>query len=399
MLASDKRQLDRRVLHEAASLARNGYLVDIASLGSNVCMPTNLPPDVSISDFSGGESRAKGNIEEFLRKHVPRALQELFYFRITDPALRMARRFGPLIKKDWDILVAHDLPLLPLAFDLRERQGLGKVVLDAHELFDEQHDSLVTETARKYWRDIERQGLPMCDGIMTVSQRIAEELKRRRDLAAMPTVILNACPFRETFKNKQALHQLYGIDERRKIVLCQGGILPNRSLEDFVKAWKSMDEPRPALVFLGFGIKNLMNKLDRMIIDLGLEKDVFLGKAVPPDEILDYTHSASLGLISNRGLGINNTDGAPNRLFEYIQARVPVLSYEHRGVESILYETGTGWVVGWNSPEHLTGIIHKALADAEQMPQERLEDAARKFSWENEEPKLLALVDGLGEAG
>ncbi len=44
MLVADKWQLDRRVLHEAATLAKHNFRVNIVSLHPDVCQPTNLPP-------------------------------------------------------------------------------------------------------------------------------------------------------------------------------------------------------------------------------------------------------------------------------------------------------------------------------------------------------------------
>ncbi len=396
MLVADKRQLDRRVLHEAVTLAKHDFRVNIVSLYPDVCQPTNLPPNVVITELSN-ESRGgnKKQLEELLKKNIPRTIQEHIYFGLLDPANKLAERFKSLINDDWDILIAHDLPVLPLAFMLHQKQGRGRVVFDAHEIYDEQHDALITKTARNYWRAIEDLYVPQCDGVLTVSSGLAEELRERHSLTAPPTVLLNAFPYVEAFKAKNALYELYDISPKRKIVLCQGGILPNRSLEEFICAWEFLPLPRPALVFLGFGVKGYMQELELLITGLDLQHDVFFGKAVVPDEILEYTCCAALGLISNRGEGKNNTDGSPNRLFEYIQARVPVLSYEHNGVRNIIAQTNTGWVVNWESPEHLAKIIQAMLPEAEAICEEKLAQAAEKFSWENEEPKLLSLINTL----
>lgn len=404
MLVADQLQLDRRVIHEAATLSRRGFQINILSICSTMEKPKTLEEGIAIVEaWNTGSAAAKGNwllslwkikngFSSIARKYLPRRLQEMVFFGCFNPAGSIAKVYKTLRMDAWEVIIAHDLPLLPLAFALREKQGYGKVVLDAHELYDEQLDVLKTKTARRYWRRIEDQYLPRCDGVMTVTQRIAEELQNRHNLTEKPTVLMNACPYTEGFPEKDKLHRLYGIAPDRKIVLCQGGLAPTRSLEEFIEAWQFMPVPRPALVFLGFGQPDYIAKLRSLIKRLHLEKDVFVGKAVPPDQVLDYTCGAAIGLISNRGAGINNTDGGPNRLFEYIQARVPVLSYEHNGVRNILNQTGTGWVVRWESPRQLAEILQRKLLEAENIPLERLDEAAKKFCWENEEPKLLDLI-------
>ena len=179
---------------------------------------------------------------------------------------------------------------------------------------------------------IAQQYIPRCAGVITVTDSIADELKRRHQLQVKPTVLFNTCPYLEKKVERNKLRRLYDIPTDRKIVLCQGGLVSGRSLDEFIQAWHHLPPPRPALVFLGFGQQSYVDKLRKMITRLKLDDDVYIGKAVAPDEILAYTQDADLGLISNRGAGLNNTDGGPNRLFEYIQARLPVLSFEHNGV-------------------------------------------------------------------
>ena len=402
MLVADQLQLDRRVLHEASSLAGQGCYVRIISLCPGMCKPGNLPERVIIQDaadlmdssnISSSLATRKLVILRLAKKYIPRVIQEIGYFGIIHPAQRMARNFGSMEIGKWDVIIAHDLPLLPLAFALQNKTGDGKVILDAHELYDEQKDFLITGTARRYWRSVEDTFLPRCDGVMTVTPRIAEELKQRHDLGEVPTVLLNSCPYIKEPKEKGLLYSLYDIPSDKPVVLCQGGLSPGRSLEEFIEAWEFINKPKPALVFLGFGREDYVKSLKTLVKKKSLEKDVFLGKAVAPDEVLKYTCGASLGLISNRGEGINNTDGGPNRLFEYIQARIPILSYEHNGVRQILEQTGTGWVIGWESPRQLAEIIMDKLAASNRIERESLNKAAEAFCWENQAHKLFALLN------
>ena len=179
------------------------------------------------------------------------------------------------------------------------------------------------------------------------------------------------------------------------IVLCQGGIVPGRSLEDISACAGPLKNSGACTVFLGSGDREYMARLARIARKSGGGNNFYIGKSVPPDRVLEYTACADLGIISNRGRGLNNTAGGPNRLFEYIQARIPILSYSHAGVESVLKLTGTGWTVKWNNPAELAGMITGKLREKNGISAEAFENAARLFCWESEGKKLTGLVDSI----
>lgn len=405
MLIADHYQVDRRILHQAQTLGKNGHSIHILSLVPSAASPTITPINTRFVNttphYRGNRAASiswlKAQTIAIAKLLLPKLLQEYLLFQHLDPAHRLVRSTATLNLPSWDIVIAHDAPLLPLAFALRNRQGHGKIIFDAHELYDEQYDQLVSYSARRYWRQIQDRYVPACDGVITVTARIAAELQNRHLLTVKPTVLFNAYPLTAPHDDRQALHRLYGIAPTRPIVLCQGGLVPGRALEDLILAWVHLSLPRPALVFLGFGQDSYIRRLRALVERQRLAQDVFLGKAVPPDQVLHYTSSAALGLISNRGQGLNNTDGGPNRLFEYLQARVPVLAYEHRGVRDILEQAGVGWVVRWDSPAQLAEIVLRKLAAVDRIPPEQLAQAARRFCWENEAPKLLDLIERVAE--
>ena len=401
-ITNDRYQLDRRILNEADSLAQRGAVVTLWPLEADVVLPRTLPKGVRI--MSTRHVEPSGRLLSICKQLASRSsalkgFLQSWQTRLVDPARRMVTRVHEVEGQTFDLLFAHDLPVLPLALALRQRQGRGKVILDAHELYEEQFDCIPSKAARRYWRRVSEDFIPQCDGVMTVSERIAAELQQRHGLPAPPTVLRNACPFVPEVTKTGKLRDLYGLDEDRKIVLCQGGVVPGRSLEDLIDAAPHLTDKSIAIVFLGFGQEAYVAQLKRRVARLRAQGIAFLGEAVEPDRLLDYTCDADLGFVSNRGEGLNNTDGAPNRLFEYLQARVPVLSFEHNGVREILSRSKTGWVERWESPEELAHIIEGKLEEAARMPRDRLDAAALEFSWEREEPKLLALVDQVMNAG
>ncbi|MBN1837081.1 MAG: glycosyltransferase, partial [Spirochaetales bacterium] len=82
----------------------------------------------------------------------------------------------------FDLVVANDIPALPLALAISERHG-AKLYLDAHEYEPLHYDSfLFNFFFRDYWHWICRKYLPRIDHMTTVSQGIADEYAENFDV-------------------------------------------------------------------------------------------------------------------------------------------------------------------------------------------------------------------------
>jgi alpha-maltose-1-phosphate synthase len=405
MLTNDTSQLDRRIFQEAASLAKVGFQVTIASVYPDLVLPNTLPQGVQfiavIPPFT--KTISKANIWILLAKirrkfgHLSWMVRPYQWALVSyqDIAQMSTKLFVSKQWATWDIVVAHDVPMLPTAVALQHKQGRGKIVLDAHELYDAQF-AIQSKKARKYWLNMTKQYLPNCDAVMIVAETVKQEFIKRYEFKGTPVVVQNACPYESLNNTKQGLlRKFYGLSEKCRIVLCMGGITPGRTLEELIEAMVYVLDANVKLVFLGFGLPNYIEKLQRLIIKRQVSDKVFLGKAVKPDQVISYATDADLGIITNRGEGPNNTLGGPNRLYEYIQARLPILSYEHLGVERVLSQTQTGWTIHWKNPQHLAEIMMEKLEQAHKMPKERLEEAAKQVCWEQEEQKLVNLFNNL----
>ena len=86
-----------------------------------------------------------------------------------------------------------------------------------------------------------------------------------------------------------------------------------------------------------------------------------------------------------------------NKLFEYIQARLPILSSNTAGFASVMKEKMGIIIENHDNVES----IKKAVIEIQNLDkndtQEALEMAAQQYNWENQEQKLLAIYKGLYE--
>lgn len=404
MLTSDPHILDRRIYQQAKYLVKDGFRVTIAYTTDNLVLPEEKVPELvflnrKLHGTSGQRNGRAWKAWEDLRSF---GAQHVFMIRLYQFLVAVFRDTSESWKKkllayDWpesEIVVCHDVPLLPTALALKQKEITKKVLLDAHEIFDAQYDAIYSSYARKYWSGICNKFKPECDAITTVTKDIAQEMSNRFSLPVEPEVVQNSYPFREyTTLKRNLLRALYGIPDNQKIVLCMGELRPGRNLEELVHSMVFLNDSNIALVFLGAGSQSYIDRLKRVSTKLRLSS-VYAGKEVNPSLVVDYAADADLGIITNRGLGPNNLLGGPNRLYEYIQARIPILSYEHTGVRKIIDQTQTGATTSWSDPKELADFVLSWI-DFKQSNQDKLERAAKAVNWESDYKTYLSVINQL----
>ena len=299
-----------------------------------------------------------------------------YYWR----AYRLVRADPP------DALHAHDLNTLPVAAALARRLRLP-LTYDAHELYPEMSTLSAREAA--VWRRLERRLAGRADHVVTVCDSIAAELQRRYAVAR-PTVLLN-CP--ATNGNGEFVsHTETNSPDGEPVVLYQGGFSPNRGLETLVRAAGELERGR--VVLMGWG--RLEDELRALIARERLGERVRIAPPVPPAEVVAAAAGASVGVIPYEPVGLNNTYTTPNKLFDYMAAGLPVVA--SRLPELVRFVEGgeLGLTFEPGDPAALAAALNELLADParRERMRERARESARRYTWERESRKLLALYEG-----
>lgn len=394
MLSNDTFQLDRRIIHQAETLAKNNFEVFIIIFKSGLPLPNNISEGVYIIESD--------DYIDFKPSLIHRLKGWLAGFRLVVQFYQFISSFSQLnflklsnsqlnqIPKEVDYVVAHDLPTLPEAYALKYKLKAKQLIFDAHEFYEGQLDTIFSKRLVNAWSQVSKKYIPKVDRCISVTQSIADEINHVANCDKDFLILPNAHPYipESEFGLSKSIHEIYKLDVSRKIILCCGGVTRGRHLEDFIYAAQYMDESY-AVCFLGFADSEYLKELKSVIRRLGLESMVFIGQSVAPDEVVTVCNSADLGVISNRGDGSNNLDGCPNRLYEYIQARVPIFSYRHKGVSDLVKKTSTGYVCDWKHPKDLANKLQSA--SLKKYSSSDLEQAAKVNSWEFYEESYLAL--------
>jgi glycosyltransferase involved in cell wall biosynthesis len=299
----------------------------------------------------------------------------LFYLNLN------LRFFFYLLLSDIRIILSNDLDTLlscSLAASLRRKQ----LVFDSHELFPEVPELVHRPVVRKIWQILEKKLISKIKFGFTVSPSIADFYFNTYGVKF--ELIRNLGNFRFDYEFEE-------IDksQKQKTIIYQGSLNIGRGLEILIESMQQIDGA--ILQIIGSG--DVAPKLIRLTKKLNLEDKVrFIGR-LPLERLWEFTASASIGISLEENLGLNYQYALPNKLFDYIQARIPVIISDLPEMTGIVNKYRIGKVLVERTPEKLAEIIKEMLK--EEVVQDEyavnLELAARELCWEKEEEKLIKL--------
>lgn len=403
MLTPDEGHLDRRIAQEAATLARVGWRVDIdPSVDSGLDYDANLPAGVTLIGHPAARTRP-GRRRRLLRPlkraasrvapGLGRAIEAAQY-RARDIAAEItARNLDRLLAlPPYDLIFAHDVPVMPLAARLKSAWS-APLISDLHEVFPEQDEHFTSETARRYWRRLEGDGLALSDGIICVNPAIADYVRTTHAPAAPIVVVHNAVPHvpPNALSGASTLRSLYAIDPGMRILLFAGSLRPHAGLEVLIEGFAAAGLDGWVLAILGDG--PLLETLRGVVARRGLAGRVSLGGRAPQRDLIQVAASADVALLPYQAVGFNHLIATPNKLFEYIQARLPIATSRLPEVERIVAPLGNAGFVDFSTPASMARDLGRFLRDVlPSITPSLLEAAAAAVSWEREAPVFLDLV-------
>jgi len=290
------------------------------------------------------------------------------------------RLFFFLLFKKADILVANDLDTL-LANFIASKLKRKKLVYDSHEYFTEVPELQGRDFARNIWLRIERCILPKVRYSYTVCDSIAEIYNKKYGIDMQ---VVRNLPV--SYSGSPAEKKIDAGD--RHIILYQGSLNIGRGIGNVISAMQYIDNA----VFVIIGDGDITGELKDLVQKNNLqEKVIFTGK-IPLDELHLYTQQADIGISLEENRGLNYYYSLPNKLFNYIQAHVPVLTNDFPEVKKIVEGYDIGITVSNYDPEFLAAKIKYMLEPENRADwKNNLGKASRELCWQNEEGRLLEI--------
>lgn len=295
------------------------------------------------------------------------------------------RLFLYLLFKKSDLLYANDLDTLWPNYMISKLKGIP-LIYDSHELFCEVPELQETPLKKRIWEHVEGKIVPRLKYCITVSKSIADHFKVKYGTEFKVVRNISLPVNGKPIKDKSAL----GIKPGVKMLVLQGaGINIQRGAEELVQAMKFVDN---ALLFI-IGAGDVWNDLEYLVMENKLEDKVKMIKRVSKEELVNYTANADLGISIDKDTNLNYRYSLPNKIFDYIQADIPILASRLKEVEALIGEYNLGTFIQNHQPEHIAERIMYMLNSPDRvMWKENAKQAQKVLSWEEERKVLINLV-------
>lgn len=317
------------------------------------------------------------------RSYSTNRLQLLFEKEAIFYAEFNIRLFFYLLFNKSDLLIANDLDTLLPNFLVSKIKRIP-LVYDSHEYFCGVPELENNHLAHKVWLTIEKWIFPHLKHVFTVNNSIANLYKKQYNVDVK--VVRNIPLRREKIITKTKTE--LGLTDNRKIILLQGaGINVDRGVEELIEAMQWINNA--LLLIIGGG--DVIEDLKLQAVKLNLSNKILFIPKLPFEELFNYTVHADLGLTLDKDTNINYRFSLPNKLFDYINAGIPVLSSNLIEIRNIIETYNIGEILQNHQPKDIAQHINKMLADELKMLEYKKNThiAADELCWENEEKELI----------
>lgn len=355
---------DARVLKQVARFTKD---FDVTTLGygdapDGVVEHISMPREVRYNDLDG--------------KLITLKRYRQVYWRLS--AVRWSRE--ALKGRRFDVIIANDVEAVPVAVKLRPRRG---VLADLHEYSPRLHDDneLWFQRITPWFNWVVRRYVTKAQAWTTVSEGLAAEYLRNFGFRA--ELVSNATPY----------HELEPVPVSSPIRLVHSGAgLTNRQLHLMAEAVATAD----ADVTLDFYLTaNHPAYLEELKEYAATTDRVRVLDPVPYADLVATLNAYDVGVFLLPPLTFNYRHALPNKLFDFVQARLGVVVGPSPEMAAYVEKYSLGEVADDFTVDALRSAIERLTPEAVAEYKRNAHASADELAGEHQVEKWARIIDGL----
>jgi hypothetical protein len=282
-----------------------------------------------------------------------------------------------------DLIIANDSDTLPLAVKLAHLNQ-AKLIFDAHEYEPRHFDDrwLFRFFFQKYRDYLFRQYLPKVDAMTAVCQGIAQEYNK---VYGVKCGVLTNAPFYQSLQPSP-------VDSQDIRMIHHGGVNQSRKTESMIHLMNLLDERFSLDFMLVPNQPAYINKLKQIS---SKNPRIKFREPVPMLDIAKTINEYDIGLFLLSPRAFNYQMALPNKLFEFMQARLAVAIWPSPEMTRVVHETQCGIVAEDFTIEAMAKKLNSLSTEDIQRFKQNSHQAASIYCAENNCQILLDLVQRL----
>lgn len=288
-----------------------------------------------------------------------------------------------------DLFYANDLDTLGPNFLVSTLKRVP-LIYDSHELFCEVPELQQNTVKKKIWARLESAIVPKLKHCITVNGSIAAFFEKKYGTRFHVVRNISERIVPDHIKTRKELD----LPEDKKIIILQGaGINIDRGAEELIKAMELVSDAE--LLIIGGG--DVWPALKKLVETLSLKNKVRLIDKVSKPELIQYTRNADLGISIDKNTNLNYYYSLPNKIFDYIDAGLPIVASRLPEIEAIISKYKIGTFIDSHDPLHIAAMITSTLNSPE-LPEMRRNTVAANhdLSWSKEKETLIRVISAAG---
>lgn len=309
----------------------------------------------------------------FLAAHFVRSYTTLY---------EMATSVGPP-----RVIHANDLDTLLTGAVLKRKFG-ARLVYDNHEYYPAQFSSWSWLLVRSLTA-LERFLVNEADSVVIVTPQLADVMKKKYTNLNRVYVVPNCAPLAQSAVSNEARDP--GIS-----FLYLGAFLEGRGIDQLIRHWARLS-PADAKLTLQGPHNLLKQSFEKLAADLGvLNKSVFFPAPVVEADLITEAAKHDVGIIPYEAITINNKFSCPNKLSQFLQAGLAVLTNDLEFVRQQVEQFRCGWVFDINNYSSFEKTVREIQSNPGQLKEfkSNARSAALEFNWENLGQVFIQLYRG-----
>ncbi len=333
--------------------------------------------DVTVISFNWFSEEIT-NEKKYIVHEISRKQGSLFFYLSF-----ILKLFFSISKTKAHIYFAEDIYTLPLiVFWGKLRKA--KIFYNSREIYAFIGGLRNRPILQKFITSIEKYFVQKVDLVLTTGEMDTEFLKNFYHLNNVITVrnipLYQSPTFNFDFRKK------YNIPNEKKILLYQGILIDGRGIAIVIRALQKIQNA--VFILLGDGSEKV--KYINLAKKLNVNDKVFFAGSIPQNELINYTSSADIGLALIENISISYYHALPNKLFEYIMAKVPVISCNLPQMKNIVEKYKVGKVINLENENEVVQTIQEMINNENQLIEfkKNCEAAAKELNWQKEYKNL-----------